>query len=254
MFTAVPGDAAKQQLTGSRFADVRWVEETGSTNADLLALARQGAPEGIVLVADHQTAGRGRAGRSFVAPARASLLFSVLLHPPPAAAALASLAMAVAATDAVDEVAGFRPQVKWPNDVVWSERKLAGILAEAHWPSDREVAVVVGTGLNVNWPDELPPELAGIAIALNHIAGREIDREILLVAILRHFELRAGELGTDVLLDAWRERSATLGRDVRVELGAETIVGRATDITRDGHLVVGERTVAVGDVVHVRAV
>src|SRR3954447_25236147 len=82
MFTAVPSEAAKRLLAGSRFADVRWVAETGSTNADLLALARTGAPDGIVLVADHQTAGRGRAGRSFTAPPGASLLTSVLVRVP----------------------------------------------------------------------------------------------------------------------------------------------------------------------------
>jgi len=231
MFTAVPGDAAKQQLAGTRFADVRWVTETGSTNADLLAMAREGAPEGIVLVADHQTAGRGRAGRSFVAPPGASLLFSVLVRPQPRTAPLVSLAMAVAVIDAVEEVAGFSPQVKWPNDVVWSDRKLAGILAEAHWPNDREVALVVGTGLNVNWPDELPADLAGIAIAINHIAHHDIEREPLLVALLRHFALRYADVGSSALLDAWRERSATLHRRVRVDLGSEQIEGVASDIT-----------------------
>src|SRR4051812_26899069 len=103
MFTAVPGDVAKRLLTGSRFADVRWVDETGSTNADLLMLARDGAPDGIVLVADHQTAGRGRAGRSWVAPPGASLLMSVLVRLAPDTAPLATMAMGLAAADAVDD-------------------------------------------------------------------------------------------------------------------------------------------------------
>ncbi|MEA3018492.1 MAG: BirA family transcriptional regulator, partial [Actinomycetota bacterium] len=169
MFTAVSGEAAKRAMAGSRFADLRWVDETGSTNADLLALARDGAPEGIVLVADHQTAGRGRAGRSWVAPPGSSLLLSVLVRPPASVAGLSSMAIALAAADAVGDLAGFRPRLKWPNDLVWPgdgtapDRKLAGILAEAHWPSEHEVAVVVGIGVNVNWPADLPEALEDVA-------------------------------------------------------------------------------------------
>src|SRR3954452_9704987 len=138
---AVPGDPARRALAGTRFGDVRWVDETGSTNADALALARQGAPEGIVLVADHQTAGRGRQGRTWEAPAGASLLTTILLRPPAAVAGLVTMAVALAASDAVADVAGFEPRLKWPNDLVWPgdgsapARKLAGILAEADWPA-----------------------------------------------------------------------------------------------------------------------
>ncbi|HEV3225706.1 MAG TPA: biotin--[acetyl-CoA-carboxylase] ligase [Acidimicrobiales bacterium] len=258
MFTAVLGDAANDQLAGCRFADVRWVGETGSTNADLLTLAGDGAPEGIVLGADHQTAGRGRAGRTWVAPAGASLLVSMLLRPPPARAALCSMAVGLAAADAIDAVAGFRPRLKWPNDVVWpgdgtaDDRKLAGILAEAHWPAPDEVAVVVGIGLNVNWPRQLPDELVGIATAVNHVAGRDVDRAAVLVAMLRSLDRRYDELVAGVLLDSVRTASATLGRRVRVDLGTEVIEGIAGEITDDGHLVVDGRAVTVGDVVHLR--
>jgi len=169
MFTAVLGDAAKTALASSRFSDVRWVEETGSTNADLLALARDGAPEGIVLVADHQTAGRGRSGRTWTAPPNASLLLSVLVRPAPQLAGLSTMAMGLGAADAVESAAQFRPRLKWPNDLVWPgdgsapDRKLAGILAEAHWPAAGDAAVVIGIGLNVNWPADLPADLATYA-------------------------------------------------------------------------------------------
>jgi BirA family biotin operon repressor/biotin-[acetyl-CoA-carboxylase] ligase len=247
-------------MAHSRFADVRSVEETGSTNSDLLALARDGAPEGIVLIADHQTAGRGRVGRSWAAPTGGSLLLSVLVRPPASVAGLSSMAMALAAADAVGDVAGFRPRVKWPNDLVWpgdgssTDRKLAGILAEAHWPSEREVAVVIGIGLNVNWPEALPEELRDIATAINHVAGRDVDREDVLVRLLQHLDQRYDELLTGKIVDAWRASSATLGRRVRVELGGETIEGIARDVTAEGHLIVGDRTIAVGDVVHLRPV
>ncbi|MEY2420449.1 MAG: BirA family transcriptional regulator [Acidimicrobiaceae bacterium] len=258
MFTAVSGEVAKRAMANTRFADVRWVDETGSTNADLLSLARDGAAEGIVLVADHQTAGRGRAGRSWVAPAGASLLLSVLLRPPARVAGLSSMAIGLAAADAVDVVAGFRPRLKWPNDLVWPgdgsavDRKLAGILAEAHWPSEHEVAVVVGIGVNVNWPATLPDELEDIAIAINHVAGRDVDREDVLVRLLQRLDHRYDELLGGGIVDAWRASSATLGRRVRVDLGTEIIEGVAHDVTDDGHLIVGNRTIAVGDVVHLR--
>jgi BirA family biotin operon repressor/biotin-[acetyl-CoA-carboxylase] ligase len=258
MFTAVLGDAAKRAMANTRFADVRWVEETGSTNADLLALARDDAPEGIVLVAEHQTAGRGRAGRSWVAPAGASLLLSILLRPPARVAPLSTMALGLAAADAVEAIAWFRPRLKWPNDLVWpgdgsaDDRKLAGILAEAHWPSDREVAVVVGIGLNVNWPHDLPDELRDTATAINHITGNEVDREELLVQLLLALDRRYDALVDGTIVDAWRASSATLGRHVRVDLGGETIEGIAHDVTTEGHLIVGDRTIAVGDVVHLR--
>jgi BirA family biotin operon repressor/biotin-[acetyl-CoA-carboxylase] ligase len=258
MFTAVLGDAAKRAMARTRFADVRWVDETGSTNADVLALARDGAPEGIVLVADHQTAGRGRAGRTWVAPAGGSLLLSVLVRPPAGVAGLTSMAMALAASDAVDDTAGFRPRLKWPNDLVWPgdgsavDRKLAGILAEAHWPAEHEVAVVIGIGLNVNWPAALPDELRDIATAINLVAGRDVDREDVLVRLLQNLDRRYDELLRGGIVDAWRAASATLGRRVRVDLGTETIEGIAHDVTDEGHLIVDDRTIAVGDVVHLR--
>jgi BirA family transcriptional regulator, biotin operon repressor / biotin---[acetyl-CoA-carboxylase] ligase len=246
---------------------VTWVDETGSTNADLLALARQNEPEGTVLIADHQTAGRGRIGRSWTAPPNASLLASILLRPPPTVAGMATMAVAVAAAGAVHDVGAFEPRLKWPNDLVWPgdgssvDRKLAGILAEAAWPGGGgNVAVVVGIGINVNWPADLPDELAATATACNHICGMEMDRRELLDALLARLEtayspLRAGESGP--LLEEWRARSATLGRRVRVDLGAELLEGLAVDVTEEGHLVVavdeGEpRTIAVGDVIHLR--
>jgi len=260
MFTAVLSEAAKRALSGTRFSDVRWVDETGSTNADVLALARDGAKDGTALVADHQTAGRGRADRVWSAPPGSSLLLSVLLRPDPASAAFAGMAVGVSAVDAVSATAGILPRLKWPNDLVWpgvgndSDRKLGGILAEADWSDPKAPAVVVGLGLNVNWPHVFPEDLLTTATSLNHVTGREIDREQLLVAILCELDMRADD---PHIIDAVRERSATLGSRVRVELPATTVEGIATELTEQGHLVVlGDddvhHTVAAGDVVHLR--
>ncbi len=270
MVTGVSGQRARSALTsgrGARFADVRWVPETGSTNADAMGLARAGEHEGIVLVADHQTAGRGRAGRSWTAPPGGSLLLSVLLRPPAGVMDQTTMAVALSASEAIEELAGFAPSLKWPNDLVWPgdgsspDRKLAGILAEADWAAgaDEPTAVVVGIGINVLWPDDLPEDLAEIAVACNHISPVPVDREDLLISLLRRLDVHYAALlegDRASLLLAWRSRSATLGRRVRVDLGAEEVEGVAADITVAGHLVVetasGPRHLAVGDVVHLR--
>lgn len=278
---AISRSAARSR---TRFTDVRHVTETGSTNTDVMELARQGEPEGLVLVADHQTAGRGRAGRTWTAPPGASLLCTILLRPPAPVASMATFALAVAASEAVEQLAGFRPGLKWPNDLVVEDtdaagalrtRKLAGILAEAEWSPGSHIAagyrppaaheratVAAGIGLNVAWPDPVPDELADVAVAVNHLGDARPSRDEVLEALLDRLDVHYGALvGGDLarLLDAWRSRSVTLGRDVRIDLGADDLVGRAVDVTPEGHLVVeplqgGRRTIAVGDVVHLRPI
>jgi BirA family transcriptional regulator, biotin operon repressor / biotin---[acetyl-CoA-carboxylase] ligase len=267
MVTAMRGDHARKALSGSRFADVRWVDSTGSTNADLLAAAAEDAADGLVLLAEHQTAGRGRLDRRWEAPPGSSLLCSVLVRPQLAVGQLqlVTMAAALAAADACDAVAGVRPQVKWPNDLVLqvadgSESKVAGLLAESSLRGDDVAALVVGMGLNVNWPADFPDELAEVATSLNHHAGREVDREALLVAYLQGLEQLLDGLGTDdgreALLLRYRHQSATLGRMVRVELGTGALSGFAADVSPEGHLLVelaGEVVeISVGDVVHLR--
>ena len=267
MVTAMRGDHASNALAGTRFGHLRWVDATGSTNADLLAEAADDAPDGSVLVADHQTAGRGRLDRRWEAPPGSSLLCSVLIRPdlPIAQVQLTALAAAVAAADACESVAGVRPRVKWPNDLVvadesGAERKVAGILSESSLRGGAVAAVVIGMGLNVNWPAEFPDELAGIATSLNHHAGRDLDREALLVAYLTGLEPLLAGLGTpagrDTLLQRYRGLSATLGQMVRVELGSGPLSGVATDVNGEGHLVLevaGELVeISAGDVVHLR--
>lgn len=246
------------RLAGTRFTDVRWFDEIDSTNRYLLDEAARGAPEGVVAVADVQTAGRGRLGRQWESPRDASLLVSVLLRP-----ALDTehgprlvTAAALAAADALAQLGGPIARVKWPNDLLVDERKLAGVLAE----SLPGVAVVVGMGLNVHW-DAVPPALAGVATACNLESGVEIDRADLLVAWLARYDTRLDALATphgraelrrDVLA-----HSATVGRRVRVELADRIVEGVATDLTDLGHLVVlgddgATETIVSGDVVHLR--
>ena len=277
----------RTRLAGQRFGDVRVVEETGSTNADVLALARAGAREGVVLVADHQTAGRGRLERRWEAPPRASLLVSVLTRPvtgplrlPVDAMHRVATALGVAAVEAARSVTGVPVRLKWPNDLIVegpvvegpvvegpavtgrATRKVSGILAETDLEHGTVAALVVGIGINVNWPTALPAELAEIATALNLEAGQSVDRAELLVALLERFghwyDVLGEADGAAQLLAAYRSHSATLGRRVRVELPTETIEGDAYDLTVDGHLLVIDecpdrpREITVGDVVHLR--
>ncbi|AQZ66660.1 Biotin--protein ligase [[Actinomadura] parvosata subsp. kistnae] len=246
---------------GSMWTAVTVVDSTGSTNADLARAAREGAPEGTVLVAEAQEAGRGRLGRTWSAPARSGLTFSILLRPevPPLAQGWLPLLYGVAAASAVRRLAEVEVGLKWPNDLLIGERKLAGVLAERV-----EDAVVIGMGLNVTLrPDELPTETA-TSLGIEQAAC--LDRDPLLRAVLREFESHyrdwteaKGDADAAGLRAAYLAVSATVGRDVRVELPAQqALTGRATGVDGAGHLQVesaGERyTLSAGDVVHVRAV
>ena len=243
--------------------DVRRFDAIGSTNSYLLEEARRGAPEGVVVVADHQTAGRGRLGRRWEAPPGTGLLVSVLLRPvlEPDRLHLCAAVVSLAAADACSQVAGVAPALKWPNDLLVLGRKVAGVLAEsdpaAPGGPPGSVAVVVGVGCNVDWPG--PPEADGAA--LSEAAGRPVDRDALLGALLDALAARRADLddpaGRARTADELRRRSATLDSPVRVErAGAPPLVGTAVDLTPEGHLVVetaaGRVTVAAGDVVHVR--
>jgi BirA family biotin operon repressor/biotin-[acetyl-CoA-carboxylase] ligase len=210
--------------------------------------------DGVVAVADEQTAGRGRHGRTWSARPGSALLVSVRLRPalPAERLHLVTLAAAIAATEAVHAVAGFGPRVKWPNDVVVDDRKLAGILAEA----DGAGAVVVGMGLNLR-TDAYPEDLADLATACDRHAVGPVDRDDLLCAWLCAFDAHLDAL--DEIVAAAIERSATLGRAVRVELARESFTGVATRLTGEGYLVVtrddgDEAVVTAGDVVHLRPV
>ncbi len=248
------------------FGQVRRLGVVGSTNAYLLGEARRGAPAGLVAVADHQTAGRGRLGRRWEAPPGSSLLVSVLLRPVLSPDLhLCTAAVALATASACRTVAGVWPTVKWPNDLLIGDDKLAGVLAEADAAAPGgppgSVAVVVGVGCNVDWPG--PPDAGGTSLA--DAAGRPVDREQLLQALLTELGPRVEALGTDDgrrgLDDELRARCRTLGQVVRVDLAGtdvveDGVVGRAVELTAEGHLVVetgdGRVVIAAGDVVHLR--
>ncbi len=252
---------------GGLWRAVEVTERTGSTNADLLARALAGAPEGVVLAAEEQSAGRGRMGRTWVAPPRAALTFSLLVRPaavPPSRRGWLTLLAGVAVASAVTAVTGVQTQLKWPNDVLAGPAKLGGILAEAAGD-----AVVVGVGLNVSAePGELPPPgpgaLAATSLRIAAAPAPALAREPLLIAILAEFErwyqawCRAGGDPERCGLRAgYLELSGTIGRRVRAERPGGQLSGLAVGVDPDGRLLVRASSgtvvpVAAGDVVHLR--
>jgi BirA family biotin operon repressor/biotin-[acetyl-CoA-carboxylase] ligase len=262
---------------GTRFGEVRRFVSLDSTNRYLLQEARAGGDDGLVAVARHQTAGRGRLGRRWEAPAGSNLLMSVLLRPglAPEDLHLCTVAVALAARAACAVTSGVEAGLKWPNDLVVGERKLAGILAESEIGAGA-VTVVVGLGLNVAWPtpeddsaatveadpgaDPVPEELRRTATSLWRESGRRLEADVLVDAVLRELDGRIEELGTAEgrrrLASAYRAGCVTLGRTVTVTLEGESVTGPVADITSQGHLVVDVgtclRTITAGDVVHLR--
>jgi len=220
---------------------VEHVAETGSTNGDLLATAAA-RPDRSVLVADHQTAGRGRLDRRWDAPAGANLLVSLLFHRRLGDANELVRRVSVAALDTARSVAPEAGTValKWPNDLLLDGRKLAGVLAQGRATGD----VVVGIGMNVGWA---PPGAAGL--------GAGVDRPLLLAELLAAFDALPADAGA--FHARYRSELATLGQAVRVERPGGDLLGRAVDVDRDGQLVVLDECaithhVNVGDITHLR--
>jgi BirA family biotin operon repressor/biotin-[acetyl-CoA-carboxylase] ligase len=241
---------------------VRVVEETGSTNDDLAAAARRGeAAPGDVLVADLQTAGRGRLGRRWQAPARSSLAVSVLVEPDVRRERWGWLPLltGVAVATAVERVSGVTATLKWPNDVRVGERKLAGLLAEAvPDAAGTPHAVVLGIGLNTTLTEAERPVPEATSLLLEGATVN--DRTPVLAEVLRRlaaqltaFTQAGGDAAAAGLADAYAARCATLGTHVRVELpGGQAREGVADRIDEDGRLVVGGEPVSAGDVTSLR--
>jgi len=246
---------------------LRTLAEVDSTNRYLREAALQGAPAGLAVRADHQRAGRGRMGRTWEAPPGSSLLLSVLLRPVLAVADLhlCPLLVALSAADACGALCGVDPALKWPNDLVVDDRKLAGVLAEVLEPCPGgrpgSTAMVVGIGLNVRWPG--PPGVGGTCLAdlVGGGGGVVPTPGALCDALLGRLGRRVGDLEDPAsrgrLVAELSDRCATLGRRVRVELGDQAVIGTAEAIGSSGQLVVRDDaghpcSVAAGDVVHLR--
>ncbi len=263
---AVPDRLTRLELapllsTSDLGCEVLAFDELPSTNEEAMRLGRAGARHGTIVVAERQTAGKGRRGRSWSSPPGVNLHLSAILRPelPAARAPELTLVAAVALCETLRE-AGVEARIKWPNDVEASGRKLAGILTELHADGDRVGFVVLGLGVNLNVAvADLPEELHGIATSARELRGEPVPRALFCAALLTRLEtwLDTHDLsGFEPVLARWRELSSTLGRPVRVSEADRVVEGVAEDVAPDGALLVrtaaGVERVVAGDVVTLR--
>ena len=221
---------------------IQWFDTIDSTNTRLKALAQQGAPHGTVLIADRQTVGRGRLGRSFQSPGGMGVYMSVLLRYPAAPDALMHLtcAAAIAACDAVELATGLRPGIKWTNDLVYNKRKLAGILTELVLLPG-ETAAIIGIGINCcQAVKDFDPEIQGFAGSLAMATEKAVDRALVAAQLIAAFSQMDSALfsGREEIMNRYEANCITVGQDISLVRGEEVRHGHAFGIGYDGALLV----------------
>jgi BirA family biotin operon repressor/biotin-[acetyl-CoA-carboxylase] ligase len=241
---------------------VHFFPNVDSTNTAAFRLALNGVSEGEVVVVESQHAGKGRMGRRWESPSGVNIYLSIILRPtfPPSKIPLITLMTAVVCAEAIEEVTGLMPAIKWPNDLLIDDKKLGGILTEADMEMDRINFVIVGIGINVNMPrSAFPPSIRDTATSLQEVLGKQVLRVPLIKSLLRKFELwytRFKEGRGEEIKRRWEELSQIRGKEVSVDFMGETVQGTALEIDADGALLVQEaggevKRIVAGDV-HVR--
>ena len=221
-----------------------FLPETDSTNDCLKKLAAEGAPHGTVVLSDHQTGGHGRRGRSFLSPAGVGIYLSILLRPecPPARLMHLTCAAGVAMCDAVEKSVGFRPGIKWTNDLVYGKRKLGGILTELRLnPQGLVDYAIVGIGINCcQSPQDFPSEIREIAGSLSMVTGQMVDRIRVAAAELDALYAMSRDLLTrqEAILAQYQKDCITIGQEISLVRGDEVRHGKALDVDGEGALVV----------------
>jgi BirA family biotin operon repressor/biotin-[acetyl-CoA-carboxylase] ligase len=244
-----------QRLDGLRLGRPLYLfQEIGSTNDYAKRLAEGGAPAGALVLAEAQTHGRGRAGRDWLTPPGSALALSLILRPALPAVQAARLVMlaGVAACAALAQAAGLRAALKWPNDVLISGKKVAGILVETALRGETLDYAVLGLGLNVRW-SPAPEQVDFPATHVEAEAGRAVERERLLYALLAQLDAHYPALLSGAIFEDWRARLTMLDTPIELRTEAETLAGRAEGVTPEGALIFraasGEvREVLAGDV------
>jgi BirA family biotin operon repressor/biotin-[acetyl-CoA-carboxylase] ligase len=244
---------------------LRHYEQVGSTNDLVREHARNGEPEGLVILAEEQTTGRGRRGRGWIAPPRTSLLLSLLLRPTwlaPADAFYLTMMTGVALCEVIEAMAPVRAALKWPNDLLLpvpgetppALRKAAGILSEVEFSGERLVYVVVGMGINVNWAPQgivdgrdLSAGATSVSIAVGHVIDRIALLQALMIKLDQHYAaLRSGR--REALFTAWRDRLAMLGQVIEVRLADSVLRGVAEDVSPSGALLLRDEHGAIREI------
>lgn len=261
----IDAQALQQALAPLPLGPIRFHRQVGSTNDLAMAWVAAGAPDLSVVVAEEQTAGRGRAGRRWYTPPGAALALSVILRPPrggpPGLAPRVTALGALAVSEAVRDGWGLDARLKWPNDVLVHGRKIAGVLAEATWQGDRLQAVILGIGVNVTPRAVPPPEAVQFPVAsLEEVVDDRVDRLALLQAVLRGVLDWRPRLHEPAFIARWQERLAYLGERVEVTPPeGPAHIGRLRGLDEHGGLILasenGEiRTFHTGDVRQMRPV
>lgn len=214
-----------------------------STNSKAYQLALNGAGEGEVVISESQEKGRGRLGRQWFSPPSLNLYLSVILRPkiPPHQAPLITLMAAVATADAIRKYSGLLPLIKWPNDILLRDRKVAGLLNEIHSEMDRIHFVILGIGVNLNMDEKMfSKEIRAVATSIKIEMGQTVSRKAFLQSLLLELERWYSiflEEGSAVVLKAWRDWACIKGREVKVTSFGKTFVGIAIDVDSDGALI-----------------
>ncbi len=215
-----------------------YLTSTGSTQDAARVEAENEGVSGTVVLAEEQTAGRGRFGRTWVSPGGKNLYLTLILRPPMERLRSLSIVAPLAVAMAIEERTDLSPRIKWPNDVLVNGRKLSGIIVESELSGQSIKFALVGIGVNVNFDVEESSDVADIATSLKRELGKETSREEFLASLLNQFEAlyeRAAR-GTEVLKE-WRSRLETLGREIQVTFGGHVDTGVAEDVDSDGNLI-----------------
>ena len=248
-------DQVRNSLAGSLVGRrIHYHRLISSTMDAARELAREGEPEGAVVIAEEQNKGRGRFNRVWVSPPGLNLYFTVLLRPEPAQLPYMNMAAALAVFDTAAAFAGLKPAVKWPNDVRINGRKLSGILVETEFEGDSLSHALVGIGVNINLDVSQHPEIADTATSLRSEAGREFDRSAALRSVLENLDRWYARVASgQSLTQDWAATLETLGKRVELRWREQVIAGLAESVDDQGNLTLlqpdGERvTVVAGEV------
>lgn len=243
--------------------ELLYFKSTGSTNLEASEAGKKRSPEGTLVIADKQTQGKGRLGRSWISPPFANLYFSVLLRPriSPQTAGWINLLASVSLVKSIQSSTGLVPDIKWPNDIMVNEKKLGGILTELHLKGDQIDYLVLGIGINVNM-GRFPALISKTATSLKKELKHDLHREALCISILEKIEEDLElfyQKGPGTVLSEWEKHSNTLGKSVIVRQPGQTLSGKAIGLDSNGGLMVktedgAKVTVMAGDVIHLRTI
>jgi BirA family biotin operon repressor/biotin-[acetyl-CoA-carboxylase] ligase len=250
----LPASLRRELKTKFIGRNILYYPVTSSTMDAAKDAVKQGAEEGTIVIADHQTAGRGRFGRQWWAPPESSILLSIILYPKLEELPRLGMAATLAVAQSIEKVTGLKPVIKWPNDVLIQGKKVSGILIESKVQNEAVSYAILGIAVNVNLDPSSIPEISETATSLRQLLKRKVSRLEILPALLSEFEelynaLRRGE-PIDKL---WRRRLETIGREITVKCGLEVWQGYAESVDDDGNLLLrcpdgSVKTIVAGEV------